>query len=83
MALPHRCFTSVSFQTSTYRQSYTLKLQSIAKLQILSEWQNRTNSQQVDQIIQEAFQAHWESCSVEQRQALDSEFLESMAEAQA
>ena len=34
MALPHKCFTSVSFQTSTYRQSYTLKLQSIAKLQI-------------------------------------------------
>ena len=83
MALPHKCFTSVSFQTSSFRQSYTLKLQSIAKLQILSEWQNRTNSQQVDQIIQDAFQAHWESCSAEQRQALDTEFLESMAEAQA
>ena len=81
MALPHECFTSVLSKTS-FRQSYTLKMQNIAKLQILSDWQNRTNSQQLDQMIQDAFHAYRESCSAEQRAALDSEFLESMPEGQ-
>jgi len=68
----------VSLTQGSYRKSYTLKLESILRLSILAAWQNRTVSQQVDQAIQDAFQAHWDQCSPEQRKAIENEFNELM-----
>ena len=57
--------------TGSFRQSYTLRHVNIGRLAVLSSWENRTPSQQVDQLIYQGFRAYRDSLDSEQRAALD------------
>jgi len=60
----------------TFRQSYTLRHDNIGRLAVLSRWEDRTPSQQVDNLIFRAFTTYRDSLDAEQRAAFDSEFNE-------
>ena len=70
-----------SFMASnSLRQSYTLKLDSIARLAVLSSWEDRTPSQQIDNLIYKSFVAYRNSLdTAEQRLALDADFSSEVA----
>ena len=66
--------------SSSLRQSYTLKLDSIARLAVLSSWEDRTPSQQIDNLIYKSFVAYRNSLdTAEQRLALDADFSSEVA----
>jgi hypothetical protein len=64
--------------TGSFRQSYTLRHANIGRLAVLSSWENRTPSQQVDQLIYQGFLAYRDSLDSEQRAALDAALREYM-----
>jgi hypothetical protein len=77
------CYTGVVvaltlLSTGSFRQSYTLRHANIGRLAVLSSWEHRTPSQQVDQLIYQGFVAYRETLDSEQRAALDAEFTEYM-----
>jgi uncharacterized membrane protein len=61
-----------------FRQSYTLSHGNIVRLAVLSSWENRTASQQVDQLIYQGFVAYRNSLDAERRAGLDAAFTEHM-----
>ena len=66
--------------SNSLRQSYTLKLDSIARLAVLSSWEDRTPSQQIDNLIYKSFVAYRNSLdTAEQRLALDADFSSEVA----
>ena len=64
--------------TDAFRQSYTLRHANIVRLAVLASWENRTMSQQVDQLIYQGFLAYRESLDSERGAAFDAEFTEHM-----
>ena len=64
-----------------FRQSYTLSHGNIVRLTVLSSWENRTASQQVDQLIYQGFTAYRDSLDSERRAALDADFTKYMEDA--
>ena len=76
----YTCVVTAAFHLneSKFRQSYTLSHSNIVRLAVLACWENRTASQQVDQLIYQGFIAYRDSLDSERRAALDAEFTEHM-----
>ena len=60
----------------SFRQSYTLRHDTIERLAVLAALENRTPSQQVDQLIYLAYEAYREALDPARRAALDADLSE-------